>query len=131
MIEPSTLLLAVGCGDTSVSCGDTAWFLTSAALVLIMTPALGFFYGGFVGRKNALATIGQSFVVLCLISVQWVLYGYSLACGPDWGGPVLTGTLEWAGLSGAGYAPNPAYRATVPQLAHLTFPAMSATITPR
>ena len=70
MIEPSSLLLAVGCGDPSVSCGDTAWFLTSAALVLIMTPALGFFYGGFVGKKNALATIGQSFVVLCLKKIE-------------------------------------------------------------
>jgi len=130
MIEPSTLLLAVGCGDPSVSCGDTAWFLTSAALVLIMTPALGFFYGGFVGRKNALATIGQSFVVLCLISVQWVLYGYSLAFGPDWGGHGLIGTLEWAGLSGVGYAPNPAYGATVPHLAYMIFQAMFAIITP-
>src|SRR3989442_13956019 len=108
MIEPSTLLLAVGCGDPSVSCGDTAWFLTSAALVLIMTPALGFFYGGFVGRKNALATIGQSFVVLCLISVQWVLYGYSLAFGPDLGGSGLIWTLERAGFGGIALALNTA-----------------------
>src|SRR5438309_5016070 len=130
MIEPSTLLLAVGCGDPSVSCGDTAWFLTSAALVLIMTPALGFFYGGFVGRKNALATIGQSFVVLCLISVQWVLYGYSLAFGPDWGGSGLVAALGWAGIGGVGDAPIPAYGATVPHLAYMIFQAMFAIITP-
>src|SRR5438552_18722702 len=114
MIEPSSLLLAVGCGDPSVSCGDTAWFLTSAALVLIMTPALGFFYGGFVGKKNALATIGQSFVVICLISVQWVLYGYSLAFGPEWGGYGLSGRLVWAGLSGPWCAPDSVFGATAP-----------------
>src|SRR5437879_12341686 len=93
MIEPSTLLLAVGCGDPSVSCGDTAWFLTSAALVLIMTPAPGCFYGGFVGKKNALPTIRQSFAVRCLISGQWVLSGYSLAFRPGSGRPGPTGPV--------------------------------------
>ncbi len=131
MIDPSSLVLAaVGCADETVSCGDTAWFLLSAALVLIMTPALGFFYGGFVGRKNALATIGQSFVVLCLISVQWVLYGYSLAFGPDWGGYGLIGTLDWVGLKDVGFAPNPDYGPTVPHLAYMIFQAMFAIITP-
>ncbi len=130
MIEYLPIMLDVGCGDPTVSCGDTAWFLLSAALVLIMTPALGFFYGGFVGKKNVLATIGQSFVVLCLISVQWVLYGYSLAFGPDWGGHGLIGTLDWAGLNGVGSAPNPAYGATVPHLSYMIFQAMFAIITP-
>ncbi len=131
MINPSSLVLAaVGCADETVSCGDTAWFLLSAALVLIMTPALGFFYGGFVSRKNALATIGQSFIVLCLISVQWVIYGYSLAFGPDWRGYGLIGTLDWFGLKDVGFAPNPDYGPTVPHLAYMIFQAMFAIITP-
>ena len=68
-----------------ISAGDTAWVLTSAALVMLMTPALGFFYGGLVRRKNVLSTIMHSFFILALISVQWVLWGYSLAFGPDMG----------------------------------------------
>ena len=71
-----------------ISAGDTAWLLASAALVMLMTPALGFFYGGLVRRKNVLATIMHSFFILCLISVQWVLWGYSLAFGPDHGGVI-------------------------------------------
>ena len=63
--------------------GDTAWVLASAALVMLMTPALGFFYGGLVRRKNVLSTIMHSFFILALISVQWVLWGYSLAFGPE------------------------------------------------
>src|SRR5256886_15751469 len=69
-----------------VSAGDTAWLLASAALVMLMTPALGFFYGGLVRRKNVLSTIMHSFFILALISVQWVLWGYTLAFGPDHGG---------------------------------------------
>jgi Amt family ammonium transporter len=69
-----------------IDTGDTAWVLASAALVMLMTPGLGFFYGGLVRQKNALATIMHSFFTLALISVQWVLWGYSLAFGPDIGG---------------------------------------------
>jgi Amt family ammonium transporter len=110
-----------------INAGDTAWLLASAALVMLMTPALGFFYGGLVRRKNVLATIMHSFFILCLISVQWVLWGYSLAFGPDKGG--LIGGLEWAALKGVGQEPGP-YGATVPHLAYMVFQMMFAVITP-
>jgi len=108
--------------------GDTAWLLISSALVMLMTPALGFFYGGLVRKKNVLATIMHSFFVLCLISVQWVLWGYSLAFGPDhWG---IIGGLDWLGLNGVGSAPNPNYAPTVPHEAFMLFQMMFAIITP-
>src|SRR5438094_9825780 len=111
-----------------INTGDTAWLLASAALVMLMTPALGFFYGGLVRRKNVLATIMHSFFILALVSVQWVLWGYSLAFGPDRFG--IIGGLEWAGLSGVGQDPNPDYAATVPHLAFVVFQLMFAAITP-
>src|SRR5204863_418763 len=80
-----------------IDTGDTAWVLAAAALVMLMTPALGFFYGGLVRRKNVLSTIMHSFFILCLISVQWVLWGYSLAFGPDKGH--IIGGLEWVGFN--------------------------------
>ncbi len=110
-----------------INTGDTAWLLASAALVMLMTPALGFFYGGLVRRKNVLATIMHSFFILCLISVQWVLWGYSLAFGPDIGGVI--GGLDWAGLKGVGQEPSP-YAPTVPALAFMVFQMMFAVITP-
>src|SRR3989454_4114116 len=73
-------------GMDKINAGDTAWLLASAALVMLMTPALGFFYGGLGRRKNVPATIMHSFFILCLISVQWVLWGYTLAFGPGIGG---------------------------------------------
>jgi Amt family ammonium transporter len=100
----------------------------SAALVMLMTPALGFFYGGLVRRKNVLATLMHSFFMLALISVQWVLWGYTLAFGPDHGG--LIGGLDWFGLKGVGAAPNPAYAPTIPQSAFMIFQCMFAVITP-
>src|SRR6266508_3062799 len=84
-----------------IDSGDTAWLLASAALVMLMTPALGFFYGGLVRRKNVLSTIMHSFFILCLISVQWVLWGYSLAFGPD--KFHIIGGLEWVGLNNVGF----------------------------
>ena len=69
-----------------LNAGDTAWVLASSALVMIMTPALGFFYGGLVRKKNVLSVLMGSAFVLCLVAVQWVLWGYSLAFGPDWHG---------------------------------------------
>src|SRR5256712_3699514 len=89
-----------------INSGDTAWLLASAALVMLMTPALGFFYGGLVRRKNVLATIMHSFFILCLISVQWVLWGYTLAFGPDIGG-LLGGGVLGAPRRGRGGAPPP------------------------
>jgi Amt family ammonium transporter len=108
---------------------DTAWVLISSALVLLMTiPGLALFYGGMVRRKNALATLAHSFAIVCLISVQWVLWGYTLAFGPDKGG--IIGGLEWAGLHGVGMAPNPAYAKTIPHQAFMIFQMMFAVITP-
>ena len=117
----------------AVSAGDTAWVLASAALVMLMTPAVGFFYGGLVRRKNALATLMHSFFIVCLISVQWALWGYTLAFGPDatflgyFHG--LIGGLQWLGLQGVGAAPGP-YAPTVPHLAFCIFQMMFAVITP-
>ncbi len=109
--------------------GDTAWVLASAALVMLMTPALGFFYGGLVRRKNVLSTIMHSFFILALISVQWVLWGYSLAFGPDAGGGLI-GNLSWLGLNGVGMEPNPDYAKTIPHQAFMAFQMMFAVITP-
>ena len=109
--------------------GDTAWVLVCSALVLLMTvPGLALFYGGMVRQRNVLATLLQSFVVLCLISLQWVLFGYSLAFGPDRAG--LIGGLEWAGLRGVGPGPYPAYAATIPHQVFMLFQMMFAAITP-
>ncbi|HLB70409.1 MAG: ammonium transporter [Candidatus Methanoperedens sp.] len=105
---------------------DTAWVLASAALVMIMIPGVGLFYGGMVRKKNALSTIIFSFAVLALISIQWVLFGYSLAFGPDIGGVI--GNLDWAGLIGVGQEPNIDYAATIPALAFMIFQAMFAII---
>src|SRR5438034_190255 len=113
-----------------INAGDTAWLLASAALVMLMTPALGFFYGGLVRRKNVLATIMHSFFILCLISVQWVLWGFSLAFGPDHGH--IIGDLSWAGLRVVSIsAPDPlGYAPTVPHQAFMVFQMMFAVITP-
>jgi Amt family ammonium transporter len=114
---------------TKIDTGDTAWVLISTALVLAMTaPGLALFYGGMVRSKNALGTIMQSFIILCLISLQWVLWGYSLAFGPDKGH--LIGGLEWLGLNGVGLEPNADYAATVPHQAFMIFQMMFAVITP-
>ena len=114
---------------TQINTGDTAWMLTSSALVLMMTaPGLALFYGGLVRRKNGLATIMQSFVLMALISVQWVLWGYTLAFGPDHGG--LVGGLDWFGLRGVEGVPNPDYAPTIPHQAYMIYQAMFAIITP-
>src|SRR5207302_5428697 len=120
----------------TISAGDTAWLLASAALVMLMTPALGFFYGGLVRRKNVLSTIMHSFFILALISVQWVLWGYSLAFGPDVHAHIgnldvhgLIGNLDWLGLNGVGLTPSP-YAPTVPHQAFMVFQMMFAVITP-
>ena len=109
--------------------GDTAWMLTSAALVLMMTiPGLFLFYGGLVRGKNALGTIMQSFIMVGVISIQWVLFGYTLSFGPDIGG--LIGGLDWVGLNGVGADPNPDYAATIPHQAFMIYQMMFAIITP-
>jgi ammonium transporter, Amt family len=113
---------------TAINAGDTAWVLSAAALVMIMTPAVGFFYGGMVRSKNVVSVIKQSLLILCIVSVQWVVVGYSLVFGKDVGGVI--GGLNFFGLRGVGYAPNPAYAGTIPQLAFMIFQAMFAIITP-
>jgi ammonium transporter, Amt family len=112
-----------------MSSGDTAWVLICAALVLIMTPGVAFFYGGLARRKNILSILMQCFFIMCLIGLQWVLFGYSLAFAPD-AGHGLIGGLQWVGLNNVGLLPNPAYSEKIPHLAFMIFQAMFAIITP-
>jgi Amt family ammonium transporter len=110
-----------------VNSGDTAWVLMSSALVMLMTPGLAFFYGGMVRKKNVLSILMQCFIVLCLLSVQWVLYGYSISFAPGegfWGG------FNWFALNGVGLEPYVDYAATIPHQAFMIFQAMFAIITP-
>src|SRR5579864_239080 len=113
---------------SAINSGDTAWMLISAALVMLMTPGLAFFYGGLVRKKNMLSILMQCFMTLCIVTVQWVLFGYSLAFGPDVKG--FIGNLSWAGLRGVGLDPYPAYAATIPHQAFMIYQAMFAVITP-
>ena len=110
-----------------IDSGDTAWILISSALVMLMTPGLAFFYGGLVRGKNAAATIMQSFILICVVSVTWVLWGYSLAFGPDIGG--FVGNLEWFGLRNVGTEAG-TEADSVPHLAFMAFQMMFAIITP-
>jgi Amt family ammonium transporter len=108
--------------------GDTAWLLVSAALVMLMTPGLALFYGGMVRRKNILGTVMQSFIIIGLISVEWILVGYSFSFGPDrWG---IIGDLSWFALNGVGLTPFKDYAATVPHQAFMIYQMMFAVITP-
>lgn len=127
-LHRSVALAAESAVAPKIDTGDTAFILISAALVLLMTPALALFYGGMCRTKNVLSTIMQSFFVIGLISVQWVLFGYSLAFGPDL--HHFIGSLEWLGLSGVTNAPNPDYAATIPHSAFMIFQGMFAVITP-
>ncbi|MCO5217353.1 MAG: ammonium transporter [Thermomicrobiales bacterium] len=110
-----------------INAGDTAFVLMAAALVMIMTPALGFFYGGLVSRKNVLSTLMHSFFTFCLVSVVWVLWGYTFAFGDDRGG--IIGGLEHFGLRGIGQEPGP-FADNIPGLAFVAFQMMFACITP-
>jgi len=112
-----------------INTGDTAWVLISTALVMLMTPGLALFYGGLVRRKNVLSTIMHSFFILALVSVTWVLWGYTLAFGPDTG-LGLIGGFEWLGLEGVGGDPSDTYATTIPHLAFMAFQMMFAIITP-
>ncbi|MBR2733903.1 MAG: ammonium transporter, partial [Selenomonadaceae bacterium] len=106
--------------------GDTAWVLISAALVFVMTPAVALFYGGMVRSKNVLTTIMQSMFILGMVSVEFVLVGYTLAFGADVNG--LIGDLSKVGLSGVGY--NLLDGGTIPELAFVAFQCMFAALTP-
>ena len=116
---------------SKVNTGDTAWVLASAALVMLMTvPGLAFFYGGLVRKKNVLSILMQCFAIMCLISIHWVVIGYSLSFGPDVGGKGLIGSLSWAFLNGVGLEPHDFYATTIPHQAFMIFQCMFAVITP-
>lgn len=108
--------------------GDTAWVLASAALVLLMTPGLAFFYAGMVRTKNVVATLFQNFAVLGVIGGLWTIVGYTLAFGPTMGG--IIGGFDWIMLNGVGQTPNPDYAATIPHLSFMIFQCMFAIIAP-
>jgi ammonium transporter, Amt family len=112
----------------TISSGDTAFILISAALVLLMTPGLALFYAGMVRGKNALATILQSFIMISVVSIEWVYIGYSMSFGPDIGGVI--GDLSWFALNGVGAAPSPDYATTIPQSVFMIYQCMFAIITP-
>ncbi|TAL31654.1 MAG: ammonium transporter [Spirochaetes bacterium] len=107
---------------------DVVWVLIATALVMMMTPMLAFFYGGLVRKKNVLSVLMQCMAILCLISVQWVLFGYSISFGPDKGG--FIGGLDWLGLAGVGLEPHDTYFNTVPHQLFMAFQMMFAVITP-
>ncbi|MCX5716431.1 MAG: ammonia channel protein, partial [Candidatus Omnitrophica bacterium] len=106
-----------------INTGDTAFVLFSAALVMLMVPGLAFFYGGMVRRKNVLGILMQCLMALCVLSLQWVLFGYSLSFGPQHG---FWGGFEWFGLRGVGCEPYAAYAANIPHRAFMIFQAMFA-----
>ncbi len=111
-----------------ISSGDTAWMLMSSALVMLMTPGLALFYGGLTRSKNVVSTIMQSFLMLGVITVQFVIIGYSLAFGPDHGG--IIGDLSWIGLRDVSATEAGPYAATVPHQTFMIFQLMFAVITP-
>src|SRR3990170_5357497 len=113
-----------------INAGDTAWLLMATALVMVMLPGLALFYGGLVRRKNVLSTIMHSFFGLALVSVVWVVVGFSLAFGPDVGGLGLIGGLDFAFFNGVGLEPSAIYATTVPFVLFGGFQLMFAAITP-
>jgi ammonium transporter, Amt family len=111
-----------------IDTGDTAWMLTSAALVLFMTiPGLFLFYGGLVRSKNVLGMLMQNFIMVGIITVQWIVIGYSLAFA---NGTSFLGGFQWAGLSGVGLTPNADYAGTIPHQTFMFYQLMFAIITP-
>ena len=107
---------------------DVAWVLIATALVLMMTPALAFFYGGLVRKKNVLSTMMHCISIMCVVGLLWVVFGYSMAFGPDKGG--IIGGLDWAFLRHVGAAPDSFYGTTIPHLLFMAFQMMFAIITP-
>src|SRR2546428_13323327 len=110
--------------------GDTAWMLVATALVMVMLPGLALFYGGLVRRKNVLSTIMHSFFGLALVSVVWVLVGFSLAFGRDVTGLGLLGGADYLGFANVGLTPNATYAPTIPFVLFAGFQLMFAAITP-
>lgn len=125
----STIPTAVyASGSSKINTGDTAFMLFATVLVMLMTPGLAFFYGGMVRKKNFLATIMQSFTAMAIVSLQWILIGYTLAFGPDKGH--LIGGMKWFLLSNVGMEPNVSYAPTIPHVVFVLFQMMFAIITP-
>ncbi|MEZ4683645.1 MAG: ammonium transporter [Caldilineaceae bacterium] len=114
--------------ELPINTGDTAWVMISIALVTMMTPALGFFYGGMVRRKNILSTLNLSFITMGLIGIQWVIFGYSLAFGGSLGG--IIGNLDYFGFRNVTGAPSDIYASNIPHLAFAGFQMTFAVITP-
>jgi Amt family ammonium transporter len=112
---------------STITAADTAWVLLAAALVMLMMPGLAFFYGGLVRRKNILSILMQCFMIMCLVSLQWLFFGYSLAFGPDAGGVI--GNLDWMGLKDVGMEAS-LYAPKIPHTAFVIFQMMFAVITP-
>ena len=108
--------------------GDIAWVIAATALVMIMTPALGFFYGGLVRRKNLVSTIAQCLAIFAVVSLVWALWGYTLALGPSFRG--FIGDFSDFGLNNVGAAPNLGYSSTIPELLYFAFQLKFAAITP-
>ena len=132
LTSPALVMADAGASrGNAIDGADTAFVMVSAALVMLMTPGLGLFYAGMVRRKNVLATFQQSFIMAGVMTLQWMLFGYSLAFSPDaFGG--LVGGLSWVGLSRVGLSPSsvPDYGPTIPHQLHMVFQGMFAVITP-
>ncbi|OJE49651.1 ammonia channel protein [Bacillus proteolyticus] len=108
--------------------GDTVFIFVTTVMVMLMTPGLALFYGGMVRSKNVLSTTMHSYSAMAIVSIQWIVIGYSLSFGPDWHG--LIGNLDWFGLNGVTYAPNPDYSSTIPHNLFMMFQLMFAILTP-
>jgi ammonium transporter, Amt family len=122
------VLPSVGLAQASaVNSGDTSWVMTATAFVLLMTPALAFFYGGMVRTKNVVTTLFQSFAALTVVGIVWAVAGYSLAFST---GSSFLGSLDWAFLNNVGLEPNGDYAATIPHISFMLFQCMFAVITP-
>src|SRR3989304_4347091 len=114
---------ALAADAAEIDKADTAWMMVSTAMVMFMVPGLAIFYAGMARKKNVLSTIMQSFFILCLITVQWMVMGYTLSFGPDLGG--VFGALGFTGLSGVGIEP----KGPIPHLLFMAFLGMFAAIT--
>src|SRR5215218_2070682 len=119
-----------GASVQGINAGDTAWMLVATAMVMVMLPGLALFYGGLVRRKNVLSTIMHSFFGLALVSVVWVVIGFSLAFGPDVNGAGLIGNLDFVGFANVGLEPDRAYAGSIPFVLFASFQLMFAAITP-
>ncbi|HEY0444662.1 MAG TPA: ammonium transporter [Candidatus Limnocylindrales bacterium] len=125
-----TAPIAAAADGSKIDSGDTAWLLIATALVMIMLPGLALFYGGLVRRKNVLSTIMHSFFGLAIVSVVWVLVGFSLAFGRDVNGMGLIGGLDYVGFINVGLTPSTVYATTIPFVLFAAFQLMFAAITP-